>query len=209
MTHLHQPPRIAASLIKLFSQAKETDSVLGDLSEEFSDLAMQSGAGRARRWYWRQTLKTLPHMLGSAYRVSPWLITAAVVGGFLLSRLIGRLPEFAIFSFVDRYHLYENHFAVYSFLASTGIDIGLIIKYLLVGCAIALAAKGSEMAAAVALGAIHGMMVVAAFVVVAWTGNDPLLWRSGWYFADILAIILGAAIVRMLRQSTIGDPSNA
>jgi hypothetical protein len=65
------------------------------------------------------------------------------------------------------------------------------------------------MAAAVALGAIHGMMVVAAFVVVAWTGNDPLLWRSGWYFADILAIILGAAIVRMLRQSTIEDPSNA
>jgi hypothetical protein len=208
MTHLHQPPRIATWLVKLFSQAKETDSVLGDLAEEFSGLASQSGAGVARKWYWRQTLKTLPHLLGSAFRLSPWLITAAVAGGFLLSRLTGRLPEFAIFSFVDRYHIYENHFAVYRFLASTGIDIGMIIKYLFVGCAMALAAKGNEMAAAVALGAIHGVMVVVALVVAARTGNEQF-WMLGWYVADTLAIVIGGAIVRMLRLSAMDRPSNA
>lgn len=209
MNHLHQPPRVAVWLVNLFSQADETESILGDLSEEFSELASQSGPAFAQKWYWRQTLKTLPHLLGSAYRASPWLTIAAVVGGFLLRGLTGHLPEYAIFSLVERYQVYEHHFAVYRFLASTGIDIGQIIMYLLVGCVVALAARRAEMAAAIALAGIHGLMVVVALVVVARTGNDLFLWRLGWYFADTLAIFIGGAIVRMLRQSATSRPSTA
>lgn len=52
-----RPPRIAAWLVKLFASAEE-ESILGDLIEEYSDLALKSGLAFARHWYWRQAVKT-------------------------------------------------------------------------------------------------------------------------------------------------------
>ena len=84
-----QPPRIAVWLVNLFTlTAEEAESIPGDLLEEFSHLASKSGVAFARSWYWRQTVKTIAHLVGSGFRVAPWSTTAAVVGGFLLvSRL--------------------------------------------------------------------------------------------------------------------------
>ena len=99
MIHLHQPPRVAVWLVRLFSQNEKTESVLGDLSEEFSERRSHLGSALARKWYWRQTLTTLPHLLGSAFRASPWITIFAVIGGLVLGRLTGRLPGSAIFAF--------------------------------------------------------------------------------------------------------------
>ena len=57
-----QPPRIAVWLVNLFTPAKETESIPGDLLEEFSQLASKSGVTVARSWYWRQTAKTIAHL---------------------------------------------------------------------------------------------------------------------------------------------------
>ncbi|HTB98502.1 MAG TPA: permease prefix domain 2-containing transporter [Terracidiphilus sp.] len=209
MTSLDRPPRAAAWLIQLFALPDRTDSILGDLAEEFDGLAARSGVKSAQGWYWRQTLKTLPHAAASALRASPWLTLAAVIGGFFLRRLTGPLPELAIFAFAGKYRLYDHHFIMYQFLASTGIDVAQIGIFLLVGCAVALVAKGTEMPATLLLAAIHGAMVIVAFVVIESAGMDPLLWRQGWYLADILAIVLGGAIVRMRRQTRTRQPLNA
>ncbi len=46
---LAHPPRIASWLVELFASAEQAESILGDLSEEFSDLASRSGIDHACR----------------------------------------------------------------------------------------------------------------------------------------------------------------
>jgi hypothetical protein len=67
-----QPPRIAAWLVNLFSASQEAESILGDLHEEFSDLRSRSSDAFARNWYWRQSVKTIAHLMGAGFRVAPW-----------------------------------------------------------------------------------------------------------------------------------------
>jgi hypothetical protein len=191
--------------VNLFTIPDDAEAIMGDLLEEFSYLACKSGAAYARRWYWRQALKTIAHLIYSAYRVAPWSTAAAVVGGFLLRWLVtGFLgfPERAIFAVLERYQVPDKHFNTYVFFATTGIDIGQLIVFLLVGCVAALAAKGREMAAAITLSLIFaGMSGVALFEWVA-SGHTWLL-RSllPWNFADSFAILIGAAIVRSSRTA--------
>src|SRR5215813_3365658 len=51
------PPRLATWLVDLFASAEQAESILGDLAEEFSDIASTSGVLSARRWYWRESPK--------------------------------------------------------------------------------------------------------------------------------------------------------
>ena len=64
-----QPPRFAVWLLTLFALDDQAESILGDLLEEFTLLESKSGVSFARRWYWRQTLKTVLQLaiLGSAH----------------------------------------------------------------------------------------------------------------------------------------------
>lgn len=56
--HFVRPPRTATWLVNLFTPADAGESILGDLFEEFSHIASNSGVAVARRWYWRQSVKT-------------------------------------------------------------------------------------------------------------------------------------------------------
>jgi hypothetical protein len=199
-----QPPSAAVWLLGLFMVAEQQESILGDLLEEFVRYTASSGIDFGRRWYWRQALKTIVHLFGAAYRAAPWSISAAVGGGFLLRKLVAKLPEKAIFAAVDHYQIFEHHFKVYLFLASTGIDIGHLITFLLVGCVVALTAKGKEMAATMTLALIFGIMAVAgSAVAVTRSGDYSMLWRMSWYFADSFAIVIGGVFVRMRRSGEI------
>ena len=205
-----QPPSFAVWLVSLFTSGEEAESILGDLLEEFAHLASKSGIAFARRWYWRQALKTIAHLIVGAFRVAPWSTAAAIVGGKLLRSLIGRLPERAIFAVIERYQIYEHHFAIYRFLASTGIDIGQVISFLFVGLVVALLAKEREMAATIVLGLVFGAMaVVGALFFVVTMKDYASLWRLSWYFADSFAVVVGGAIVRIHRSAATTLPSHA
>ncbi len=209
--YLVQPPRIAAGLVNLFTPAKDADLIIGDLHEEFSQLTSTSGVAVARGWYWRQALKTIAHLVCTAFRTSPWSTTAAVAGGFLLRRLIAGVPEHAIFEVLERYQVYDHHFKVYVFFASTGIGVGHVFSFLFVGCVVALAARGREMAATTALSLIYGAMIGLALLV--WMterpGHEYYLWMLPWNLADLFAIVVGGAIVRMRRSHANTLPSGA
>jgi hypothetical protein len=203
-----EPPRAAKWLVSLFILAEEAESILGDLLEEFSYLASKSGAAFARRWYWRQSLKTIAHLVPTAFSIAPWSTTAGVVGGFLTRRLLAGLPERTIFAVLHRYPVYQYHFKTYMFFATTGIDIGHFITFLCVGCVVTFVAKGTGMAATMLLSLIFGVMaVVGCLYVVNRTGDLESLWRLTWYFADSLAIVIGGAIVRTRRLSATTLPS--
>lgn len=197
---LDQPRQWGAWLLGLFATCEERELIVGDLSEEYIQRASQSGGAAARRWYWRQILRSLPHLVSSAFRTSPWKTAMAVVVGFEFRRLMGRLTEPAIFALIDRFQIYEHHFGTYRFLASTGIDIGHLITFLMVGSLAALIARRSEMAAAISLSLIYaGMAAVASMLLLAKSHDFTCLIRLSWNGSDAFAIILGAIVVRILR----------
>jgi hypothetical protein len=208
--HFVQPPHVAVWLLNLFALGEEAESIQGGLLEEFSLLASKSGVASARRWYWRQTMKTVPQLAGVGFCTGPWMTTAAVVGGFLLRKLLGPLVEPPIFAVLERYRVFEHHFGTYMFFASTGIDIGHLITFLFIGFAVALVSRQREMVATITLGLIYGAMAVVGFIyAVTKTGNDALLWRLTWIFADAFAIVTAGAVVRTHRLAATSHPSNA
>lgn len=197
-SEFNQPPRFAVWLLTLFALDNEAESILGDLLEEFSLVASKSGVPSARRWYWRQTFRTILHLAGLGFRTAPWLTTAAVAGGFLLRKLVAPWVERPIFALLEEYQVYEHHFSVYMFFASTGIDIGHLITFLFVGFIVAFVARGREMVATVVLGLIFSAMTVVALPVVVMRYGAPLAWVTV-SFADPLAIVVAGVIVRTHR----------
>jgi hypothetical protein len=203
-----QPPSTATWLVNLFAPT-EGESILGDLLEEYSDVSSKSGVAFAQCWYWRQTRKTIAHLAGNAFRVAPWLIAAAVLGGLLLDRLVSRLPERAIFAVLRRCQVFDHHFSAYVFFATDGIAIGHVIASVFVGGVVALAAKNREMVATMTLGLVLCAMTGAAVLVWVAKGQAFMLWMLPWNVADWLAIMIGGAMVRMRRSAAKPLPSSA
>ena len=210
-THLVQPPRLAVWLIRLFAPAEAAESILGDLLEEFSLLASKPGVNSAQDWYWRQTIKTVPRLAVFGFRTAPWMTVAAVAGGFLLRRLVGPRVGPVTFAVLERYQLFfEHHLSAYLFFASTGLDIEHLITFLLIGFIVAFSSRGREMVATAMLALIFGAMAVAGTLYAAIkTGNDALLWRLTWYFADSFVIVVAGAMVRAHRLGARSRPSAA
>ena len=172
-----QPPRLAVWLVNLFTLPDTAEAIMGDLLEEFSQIAHQAGVVFARRWYWRQALKTIVHLIYTAYRTAPWWTSAGVAGGFLTRRLLWGLVEPTIFAVLVRYQIPEHHFNVYVFFClAQGIDIGYVIVFLFVGCIAAVVAKERGMAAATTLSLIFAAMTGAAAVSWVVEGHYGLLW---------------------------------
>jgi len=196
-----QPPRIANWLFNLFVGGGEAESILGDMREEFSHVASKSGVASARSWYWRQTRKTIAHLVGTSFRVAPWLTAATVIAGLLLNGIVSGLPERAIFAVLHRYQVFDHHFSAYVFFATDGIAIGHVIASVFVGYFVALAAKGREMVATITLSVVLCAMTAAAALVSVARGHALILWMMPWYAADWFAIAIGGVIVRMHRSA--------
>jgi threonine/homoserine efflux transporter RhtA len=195
-----RPPFIATWLVSRVACGEEAESILGDLFEEFSSLASKSGIAFARRWYWRQSGKTVAHLAKGALRMAPCLIGATVIGGLLLNRVVSGFPEQAIFAVLHRYRIFDRNFNAYIFLATDRIAIGHVVASMFVGCVVASAAKGKELVAAITLSLVLcGMACAVVFTL--WDGHTVFLQMLPWYLADWVAIVMGGAIVQMCRSA--------
>jgi hypothetical protein len=193
------PPRIAAWLVDLFASSEQAESIAGDLLEEFSELASKSGVSIARRWYWRQTAKTIVHLVGIGFRTAPWSTAVTVVAGFVLLRFASGLIEPAMFAVLRRYDVFERHFNVYVFFATYGIGIGRVIVSMLGGCIVALVAKGREIIATMMLALVPCALIGAVLVWLPWRGHMDVEWLL-WLCADPFAVVIGGVIVRTSRS---------
>ena len=201
MTTQTQPPRTAAWLVNLFATGEDAESILGDLLEEYSQLASQLGAPVARRWFWRQTVKTIAHLSGTTFRVAPWSLAATVIGGFLLQSFGNELPEKVIAAVADRHLAYcRTHFDAYMFWMTDGILIGRVMVSMFVGGVVAAAARDREMVATITLGLIFCTLIGAAVVWVAMYRQMDVAWMV-WSCADPVAIVVGGAIIRTQRSA--------
>ena len=203
------PPRIAVWLVDLFIPNEHAESIRGDMHEEFTALASRSGVASARQWYWRQSAKTIAHLIGSEFRVAPLSIFGIVLGGYLLLALGGSLPERVIVAVLNlrRHHVTPYHtwsqMQTYLFWFNGGIMVGRILLSLVVGCLVATAAKGREMIATLTLVLVLCGMTGVGLVVWAARENVPILWGMlPWNIVHWFAIIIGGAIIRTRRSAS-------
>lgn len=211
-----QPPRIAAWLVTLFTPAEQAESIPGDLLEEFSQIASKSGVAFARKWYWRQTVKTVAHLAGSGFRVNPWSSVAAIVVGFLLIRLGFSLYGQAFETILDRYGVYEyvsdlgrrnpslDVSAYVYWISCCKQLIGRTFVLMTTGCIVAVAAKGREMATTMGLALfMSALTIVGCVMMLARTGDYAFvfLWALPSMLADSILIVAGGAIVRTRRSA--------
>lgn len=207
-TNSVQPPRIAVWLVSLFTPVGDVESIQGDLLEEFSQVASENGVASARRWYWRQTVRTTAHLLGAGFRTAPWTITAVVTGGFLLRWFVSWLSDPAmnrgIDAALDRYRLYEYSPQAYVFWLTGSMLVVRLILNALIGFLVAVVAKGREMAATMTLGLIGSVLAIqAALLTVGRTGDFGVLWTLPHTFAFSMTIVVAGATVRTYRSAAI------
>jgi len=203
-----RPPRIALWLVDLFTPSEQAESIPGDLLEEFSELASKSGDAFARRWYWRQSVKTVAHLIATGFLVVPWLIAGTVVGGLLLCWVSYWFTQKAVVAVLYRYQVYA-HIDAYVFWLIYAVLIQRLIEPFIIGCIIAVAAKGREMVVTMTLGLIIGAWSGAGLAHLRhyWSASNfplaPLLLTT---FVSPVMFALGGGIVREIRSATSRGP---
>lgn len=207
-----RPPRVAAWLVDLFASDEQVECIPGDLLEEFSDLASKSGAASARRWYWRQSVKTIAHLFATGFRAAPWTILGAAIAGYLLLGFGGWLPERVIVAALNfsrhgvvPYYTWSQMQAHVLWL-NRAIMIGQFIELMLVGCIVAMATRGREMVSTLTLAFIRGPLAGVSLLVATlrhWPHMHTvfLLPFLISMFAGSIVIVIGGVIVRMLRST--------
>jgi len=200
----------------LFTPEDRAESLIGDLVEEFSSLAVTSDLSAARRWYWRQTFKTIACCFGDAFRVAPLSMLFAVSGGFWLIGFATRSSAHLMRTFLDAHQLYQSEPSVYLFWLKFPLETGRVILCAVVGALVALIAHKKEMAAVVTLALIQGMLFFVSTVALIVNHREWLHWflfMLPWITACSTATIIGGAVVRKCRASgnldrsvTVGEP---
>ena len=196
-----QPPQLAAWLVDLFIPGEHAESIPGDLLEEFSEIATRSGLTCARRWYWRQSIKTIGQLVSAGFRAAPWLIISTTVGGFLLfgfglslpDKLIDAVLEFRWHHVIPYYT--QREMDAYVFCYNTAILVGRLLVAPLVGCLVAIVAKAREMVATLTLSFVFFALNVVVWFKIA-KFPLPIMLTS---FAILIA--MGGIVVREVRRA--------
>lgn len=210
-----RPPRIAARLVELFASAEQAESILGDLHEEFSEVASKSGVVAAHRWYWRQTVKTIFHLLGAPFRNAPWSLSTIVLVGFLIHWFSATVPEHVIMAILRAQRPYSNlHYEFYVWQINYGMPIAYVVTSMLIGCAVAVLAKGREVVATLTLIVVRSVPFV--WLLVFGYGRNPdnesifnaALHLFVFRFAlEMIAILMAGVLVRKLRSVSSRPPA--
>ena len=70
---MNQPPWMAQWVLRAFAPRSCREFLVLDLDEEFHAFAAPArGADRARRWYWRQTLRSIPTLISLRISAGEW-----------------------------------------------------------------------------------------------------------------------------------------
>jgi hypothetical protein len=196
------PHRVASWSVDLFTAIEQTEAIQGDLLEEFSGLVSTSGIDLARRWYWRQSVKTIAHLVGGGLRGAPWRIASVVLRGYLLLSYSSMLSERVIVAVLLLHPIYPNYdhknvVALWMFVP-LAIHSGWIIASMLVGCIVAMAIKGKEMVATSAL----GLVFLIPRSIGAILDRAPSLSMDVFLLSCMASFVIGGGLVRKIRGAT-------
>jgi hypothetical protein len=73
-----RPPVLAEAIVSAAAPSRDYEMIAGDLYEEYRRIASLRGHSAANRWYWTQTLRSLPSLLSYCRREKSALRTIGV-----------------------------------------------------------------------------------------------------------------------------------
>jgi hypothetical protein len=83
-----KPPRTAETILRsLGARAIFSEPMIGDLAEGFVLRVEREGAGAARRWYFRETIRAVPHLLRD-WSLSLQMRDIRRLGGIILTSYV-------------------------------------------------------------------------------------------------------------------------
>jgi hypothetical protein len=218
-----RPPRAPAWLVELFASPQEADGILGDLAEEFSASIERNGEHVARRWYWRQAVRTIGALAVSQWHSRPRATLALAVSGLLLTTgiwpagLILTVPTGLAASAL------VTHYPVYHYIpASMFWQIVFLLPSLLAGIVIAIVPRAIRirpMSAALALFAAMGVLNAVDLPIMVLFYGPPLSepatlahhlvrWVTGMSTFGV-AVLVGGVIGRFALPRTRKRPALA
>jgi hypothetical protein len=208
-----RPPRVASWLVNLFTPFDQSQAIAGDLLEEFSDIASKSGIALARRWYRRQSVKTIANLFASGFSAAPRVIICAVLGGLLLAWFIPSWISSALLVITREHGVYvQKRIQFLGLWVQTGLLIIGMLEMLLIGCIVAIVAKGREILttttllfaqiAFLCLGAVWMIERGTAVITSTTHSTSLLVLLLPLYFLErTFTVVFGGLIVRMYRNS--------
>jgi hypothetical protein len=190
---LAQPPRAARRLLDLLVPTDQAPAILGDLLEEFSAVSSRRGSRSARSWYWRQSVKTIPHLLSAQFRVAPWRNLATALGGVLLLWLANTI----LMTTVSGYYPVNWPEPLRLFWLVC-VPVALLIEPMAAGWIVAWTSKGREMVVTIPFSLTTFALKVILLFPTRGAGRSPL-WS---YFWLPIAIFVGGVIRRKTVQGS-------
>jgi len=147
-------------LLTLFAPRRDSETIAGDLAEEYSLLAQTAGSRAASRWYFNQALRSVGPLLWSNIRRGGWLKTlGAALAGYFVVAALALLSDSAMARFI------HGGVVFYSLLSlAVGFPVMMLGGYL---------AAWMRPRAAILLAVLSAAMGV---VSLAGTGSGAPLW---------------------------------
>jgi hypothetical protein len=201
-----RPPRLASWLASLFALDNQAEPIEGDLLEEFSAIASRANPAAARRWYWKQSLKTSAHLFWTSLRTAPGLIAATTIGAFFFLWATQWLPVRLVFGVLEHYSgFFDAHFDGWWFCVHYGGAIVGWIVAILLGCLIGVVARGREIVATAAFGVFRIVGAPIPTIALFWTCRailpHHLLQLMSWNTSYIgVVVVRGINFAEAYRQ---------
>jgi hypothetical protein len=203
------PPRIAVWLVDLCALPDQSETILGDLSEEFTSIATNDGAAAARRWYWRQAMKTSAGLLLGQVQQGPWPLLAIALAGWYLPPIYGMAIQRGVGAIHARWQVY-SYIDAYSFWLLYGVLVRTVIVPMFAGWLVATAIRQRPIVAALVLalsGALNNLvpLVLRTWRAMPYWPTHPFLARADrMFFVELftltslafMAALAGAVIAR-------------
>ena len=204
-----KPPRTAVWLIEFFVPPATAEPAVGDLAEEFAARASRSGS-KARLWYWRQAVLTIPHLMWVSVRAAPWSTAAFVLLALALAGAVDFAINTAVRLVLVNVNAYEYISAV-TFWRAVFVARFVVVP-LALGWSVAAIARDRQMVIPVAIAALQlaifgwnlafliNRLVLPPgrlFVVMLQT---PALFDIAQMGTTFPALVLAGGLLRRIRQ---------
>ena len=134
------------------------EGVLGDLEEEFGGRLVQSGHPAARRWYWRQAVRTNVHLFWGSVRTAPWSTTGLALASFIVAQLLYGVMSVLVGRLVSNLPIHDYDASVWSWRAAALVRFVAIP--LALGWSMAVIVRGREMVVAVLVVSVLAVPIV-------------------------------------------------
>ena len=187
---MKEPPKLALRLLNLFVPASESESIPGDLTEEFQVIASKKSARRANRWFWAQVVWSIGVLAWMDTRTAPRRTARAALAGLLVlgigaAALLALFRETVVY-LLGRYGFFGDPPFIVNFVLA---GILVLVSVLCCGGAAyvsARLAKGSGVAAILALGLLLTVPCAIWTRVAFLPDSEPM---PGWQMAAVLVIL--------------------